>query len=113
MKHLSSKFFGVIFFDMQKRLECEIFGRVQMVMFRDFAQRHGERFGLIGEVRNTENGTVIVVAEGEEEILRKYLEELKKGPLFAKVLRIDEKWQEPKGEYENFKITYKNIIDRI
>ena len=84
-----------------------------MVMFRDFAQRHGKSLGLVGEVKNTENGTVIVVAEGEEESLKKYLEELKKGPPFAKVLRIGEKWTEPTGEYIKFKITYKNLIDRI
>ena len=62
---------------MRRRLECEISGRVQLVMYRDFAQRHARKLGLSGAARNLPDGRVGVVAEGEEEVLQQYLEILK------------------------------------
>ncbi|MDP3957837.1 MAG: acylphosphatase [bacterium] len=89
-----------------KRLECEISGRVQLVMYRDFAQRKAQSLGLVGTVENLENGNVYVVAEGEEESLRRFLEDLKKGPLFARVTNVEEKWLEPTREFKNFSVIY-------
>lgn len=91
---------------MQKRLECKITGRVQMVMFRDFTCRNARRLGLVGAVQNMNDGSVRAVAEGEEEKLRALLALLRKGPLFARVDNAEEKWSEPSGEYREFSIIY-------
>lgn len=91
---------------MRKRLDCEISGRVQMVMFRDFVQRAARRLGIVGTVRNTQTGSVSVVAEGEEEKLMELLALLKKGPLFARVDKTNEAWSEPLGGYKSFSILY-------
>ena len=42
-------------------------GRVQGVGFRDFACRIGGLLSLVGYAKNLPNGTVEIVAEGEEE----------------------------------------------
>ncbi|MBU1102360.1 acylphosphatase [Patescibacteria group bacterium] len=91
---------------MKKRLECIVFGRVQLVMFRDFAQRRASRLGLAGTVKNLKDGSVFVTAEGEEEKLSLLLEDLKKGPVLARVDRLEEKWLPETSEFSDFKILY-------
>lgn len=91
---------------MDKRLECVVKGRVQMVMFRDFASRTAKNLGILGYVKNMTDGSVYVVAEGEEEQLIKFLAALKKGSFFSKVTGVDEKRMEARGEFKDFKINY-------
>lgn len=98
---------------MVKRLACTIFGRVQMVMFRDFTKREALTLGLVGTVQNMQDGTVYVVAEGEEERLQIFLLQLHKGPTFSKVTKVEETWREPSGEFISFNIIYRSVWDRI
>lgn len=91
---------------MRKRLECEISGRVQLVMYRDFARRKAKSWSLVGTVENLSNGNVYVVAEGEEEALLEYLKDLGKGPLFARVTNVAAKWFEPTNEFKDFIIIF-------
>jgi len=91
---------------MQKRLECKIEGRVQLVMFRDFVGRNAIKLGLVGTVQNMEDGSVYMVAEGEEEKLSELLGFLQKGPILARVEAVQEKWAEPTGEFSSFNIAY-------
>jgi acylphosphatase len=92
---------------MQKRLECNIVGRVQMVMFRDFAQRTASRLGLVGEVWNEADGSVSVVAEGEESALSDLLGYLHHGPILAHVESVHADWSAPAGTFPDFRIRYR------
>ncbi|MFC1615114.1 acylphosphatase [Patescibacteria group bacterium] len=89
-----------------KRLECKITGRVQMVMFRDFTNKTARKLGLTGMVRNMPDGSVYIIAEGEEEKLRELVEKLKSGPLFARVDHVEEKFLPATGEFKNFMIDF-------
>ncbi len=91
---------------MNKRLECKITGRVQRIMFRDFTARSAKKLGLVGEVKNMKDGSVFVVAEGEEGKLKDLLAKLQKGPVLARVEKVEEKWKEAMGEFKNFKIDF-------
>jgi acylphosphatase len=91
---------------MPKRLECQIFGRVQLVMFRDFAKRNARARGLSGMVKNNPDGSVSLIAEGDEAKLRELLVLLGRGSLLARVDRVAEKWEAYLGEYQNFDIIY-------
>ena len=91
---------------MRRRLECEISGRVQLVMYRDFAQRHARKLGLSGAARNLPDGPVGIVAEAEEDVLQQYLEILKEGPLLANVTDISVRWLQPEGLHADFSISY-------
>lgn len=91
---------------MQKRLECQVSGRVQLVMFRDFVARNARSRGITGTVRNNPDGSVFVVAEGEEVKLRELLALIHKGPILARVDTVTEKWSESLGKYKNFDILY-------
>ena len=90
----------------QKRITARVAGRVQMVMFRDFAQRKARGLGLAGFVKNNADGGVEVVAEGDEEALGQFVELLREGPLFGKVENIMVDWKEPTFEFASFEIIY-------
>jgi len=60
-------------------------GRVQGVGFRWFVQREAAELGLRGWVRNTIEGHVEVVAEGEEAELRELRSAVEKGSRGSRV----------------------------
>ncbi len=92
---------------MKKRIECHIEGRVQVVMYRDFALRHAKKFGLVGTVKNLQDGRVQVIAEGEEEILQQYVEKLRKGSVLSHVEHVEVTWKEAHGTMTDFSILYR------
>lgn len=91
---------------MNKRLECVVSGRVQLVMYRDFVKRNARALGIQGAVQNNSDGTVYVLAEGSEEKLLQLLELLHKGSIFSRVDEVQEKWKEPSGIFKGFEIVY-------
>ena len=80
-----------------KQIECFVTGRVQLVMFRDFAQRKARKLGIVGIVENLPNGSVKVIAQGTEEKLFKFISCLKNGPILAKVKNVSVRWTESDG----------------
>ncbi|MCG3221533.1 MAG: acylphosphatase [Candidatus Heimdallarchaeota archaeon] len=90
----------------KKRVTIQVYGIVQGVFFRantcDFAQK----LGLRGTVRNVRDGSVEIVAEGEEEDLNKLITFAKAGPPSAKVYNIDVNWEDSKDDLPYFSITY-------
>lgn len=91
---------------MSERIEAIISGRVQGVMFRDFACRKARGLKLTGEVRNLPDGKVSVIAEGLRPAIEKYIEKLKKGSLLAHVQDVSVSWYAPTNVYKAFKIRY-------
>jgi len=70
-------------------VHVRIFGRVQGVGFRAWTERQAEKLNLSGWVRNRSDGSVEVMAEGENQEVDFFLTLCQKGPLFAKVMRIE------------------------
>ena len=91
---------------MHKRIEARVHGRVQKVMYRDFATRKARGLQLLGEVKNLPDGTVHVIAEGPQEALEAYLLKLKEGSILSDVKEVEVWWHDPKGGYTSFDITY-------
>ena len=81
-------------------------GRVQMVMFRDFVQRHARHLALTGYVRNTPDFTVEVVAQGYPDKLEKLIEYLHKGTFLARVSSVDVEWRKPAEKFDSFDIVF-------
>jgi acylphosphatase len=92
---------------MRKRLHAYISGRVQMVMFRDFAQRNASRLGVSGWVKNLSDGRVEVLAEGEKHDLDLFLAKLNHGPILARVDRVEVEWSDAIGDVSGFRIVYR------
>ena len=91
---------------MQKRLTAIVTGRVQLVMFRDFARRKSRSLGLVGTVQNLPDGSVSVVAEGEAAVLNQYISYLHKGSILSRVDGVKVEWGEPNGTFSDFLILY-------
>ena len=83
---------------------CTASGKVQRVMYRDFVQRKARAFGVRGFVENLDGRAVRVVAQGTQENLELFIEQLHKGPFMAQVARVDVSWREPVGSFVGFKI---------
>ena len=73
-------------------------GRVQGVFFRRSARAKAREFGLLGWVRNAEDGNVEILAEGEPEKIDEFLKWCREGPPFAKVDNVTVEDQEQKEE---------------
>jgi acylphosphatase len=72
-------------------------GRVQGVFFRDSTRQEAERRGVAGSVRNTGEGTVEAVFEGDEAAVDALVEFCRSGPGSADVERVDVEEEEPEG----------------
>ncbi len=83
-----------------------VYGVVQGVGYRAFAMQRAERLGLVGYVRNLDDGSVEVYAEGEKQAIEALIKELEEGPFLARVEKVDVQWVEPSGSYEEFRIEY-------
>ncbi len=79
----------------RRRITAE--GRVQGVFFRDSTRQAAERRGVAGWVRNTGDGTVEAVFEGEPDAVEALIELCRAGPGHATVERLDVAEEEPEG----------------
>ncbi len=74
-----------------------ISGRVQGVFFRDTTRRRAESAGVAGWVRNTSDGSVEAVFEGEPEVVEQMVEFSRRGPSRAEVADVEVVDEEPEG----------------
>jgi len=88
-----------------KQLHLVVRGRVQGVYFRASTQREARRLGLTGWVKNRSDGSVEVLAEGEETSIRELYSWAQKGPSAARVDRVDTRWRSFTGEFSDFRVT--------
>ena len=89
----------------QKRVEVNYSGRVQGVGFRFTAERFANDYGIRGFVRNLYDGRVGLVAEGEEQKLKDFLEALRFN-LDNFIEHYSQSWFDPTGEFKNFTIRF-------
>lgn len=83
-----------------------IHGKVQGVGYRFFATRVARRLGLKGTVQNLRDGSVEAVVEGEKSAIDEWIEELKEGPRYAEVSRIDQDVKEFSGRLPDFDVKF-------
>lgn len=81
-------------------------GDVQGVGFRYFVQRNADQLGLRGWVRNNDDGTVEVVAEGQRPELEQLKRALEEGPRMAHVERVDSQWSKGTGNLDRFDLAF-------
>jgi len=86
----------------RRRLKAEIFGDVQGVGFRYFAESHARRLGLQGYVRNRYDGAVEVEAEGDAPALERFLDLLRQGPRMARIQDVRVSWMPFRGDLGPF-----------
>jgi acylphosphatase len=58
------------------------------VNYRTFAKQHAGKLGISGFARNAKDGTVEIVARGEEPKLLEFLRIMERGPMLASVSSV-------------------------
>ncbi|MCS6897787.1 MAG: acylphosphatase [Nitrospira sp.] len=81
-------------------------GRVQGVGFRAFAARAALHHGVVGGVRNLDDGRVELEVEGLPTAIDALLRDLRDGPPSAHVTGVETRWGEATGRFSTFKIWY-------
>ncbi|MEM4417394.1 MAG: acylphosphatase [Nitrososphaerota archaeon] len=98
---------------MAARAEIVVDGDVQGVGFRYYVRREARRLGVTGYVENLEDGTVKVVGEAGEEILKQLVEKIKAAPPPARVVSLQLQYGKPTGEFKTFKIKVGELAEEL
>ncbi|MDI6720228.1 MAG: acylphosphatase [Methanomicrobiales archaeon] len=94
--------------ELMQRAVISVSGRVQGVGYRAYVQDLARGMRLTGYVRNLPDGSVRVLAEGEEGQLRRFLDALwVRGDPLIRVRSVDVEWSEASGSYTDFRIQYR------
>jgi acylphosphatase len=92
---------------MEKDIIIKVIGRVQGVFFRSHTREKALELGLTGWVRNEPDGSVTIMARGEEKALSALTEWCKGGPDASNVTGIEVTRDTPsRGKYKSFEIKY-------
>jgi len=80
-------------------------GKVQGVFFRYQTEKKAQELGITGTVRNMIDGNVEIVAKGNDDAMRAFIDWCKVGPDYSRVdeLKIENL---PDRELEGFKILF-------
>ncbi|MFN3621768.1 MAG: acylphosphatase [Nitrososphaerales archaeon] len=87
-----------------KRVTIIAKGDVQRVGYSDEVERNARKLGITGYVENLKPYDVKIVAEGEEERLKQFIESIKiqRYPIYVERLEVN--WENATGEYKYFEI---------
>ncbi len=92
---------------MPKAIIIVISGKVQGVFYRANAKRKAEELGLTGRVKNTPDGKVEILAEGDEKGLKELIKWCYNGFEGAKVEKVEiEREDIDKKSFKEFEIIY-------
>ena len=88
------------------RVHVIISGMVQGVFFRSTLRSQAKLYGLNGWTRNTIDGHVEAVFEGDKDRVEKILSFCWKGPPGALVRDVKVEWKKPRLDLNGFEIRY-------
>jgi acylphosphatase len=91
---------------MKINIHVVISGRVQGVWFRASTKQKADQLGLKGWVKNTSDGKVEAVFEGEESIVKEMIKWCHQGPPLGYVQNVEIKNQTVTNGYDDFSVKY-------
>ena len=83
---------------------CIVYGKVQGVGYRDFVTRQARDLSLTGWIRNTDTGSVELLAQGTPDTLKTFVEAVHEGSVLAQVDSVAVDWRTPVVQYEDFSV---------
>jgi len=87
-------------------MRCQIFGKVQDVKYRVYAQDSAVELELVGSVQNLPDGTVEVIAQGLPDTLKEFVEYLYEGSLLSKVESVSVDWRTARETFTEFSVLH-------
>ena len=91
---------------MKTNVHVLISGRVQGVWFRASTKKKADELGIHGWVRNTSDGKVEAVFEGEKEKIDEMIKWCHIGPPLARVEKVEVEKQDPTNAFKEFSIVH-------
>jgi acylphosphatase len=91
---------------MKEQRHIRIHGKVQGVGFRFFATRVARRLGLKGWIQNMRDSSVEALIEGEAAAIDEWIEEIREGPRYAEVTKIDQESKDFSGRLADFDVKF-------
>lgn len=88
------------------RARISVSGRVQGVGYRAFTVRVATEQGLVGGVRNCDDGRVELETEGHKDNIISLVERLKIGPPASRVTAVQVEWLKATGRFADFVVWY-------
>jgi acylphosphatase len=70
-----------------------------------FVDDAAEREGMRGYVRNQQDGSVEVVAEGDADAMTRFEMALRRGPIGARIDEVETSVIEPSNQFAGFRVT--------
>ncbi|WP_457948593.1 acylphosphatase [Pseudarthrobacter sp. alpha12b] len=86
------------------RLDARVFGMVQGVGFRYWTMGMAEELGLSGQVKNLDDGSVSVTAEGPRQQVQELLDWLNSDRTPGQVDRVDGSMSKAGGNFRGFRV---------
>lgn len=87
-----------------KQVRLKVKGRVQGVFFRAETREQARALELKGYAQNNRDGSVTVVAAGEESKVLQLVEWCRKGPDLARVETVEVTYEKPQDDLSGFEI---------
>jgi acylphosphatase len=81
-------------------------GIVQGVGYRFYVLHKANEYSIKGYVRNLPDGTVEVIAQGNEGLLNDFINQLKIGPASAQVNGVSVEYSTTESAFDGFKLKY-------
>lgn len=88
------------------RVHIWVTGRVQGVYFRYAVEEEAQDRGITGWIRNLPDGRVEGIFEGEGPRIQELLAFCQRGPMYARVDRVEVREEPFRGEFRRFEIRY-------
>jgi len=94
---------------MVKRIECIVSAERVGYNYLLWISKIAIRLGLVGTARTLGDGSIKIIAEGDDEVLADFMRRVQRGhPIFHMFVTINNfsvRWHEPTGEFKEFYIT--------
>ena len=91
---------------MKMTVHVIISGKVQGVWYRASTKQMADQIGITGWVRNTSEGNVEAMFEGEEKLVNEMIKWCNQGPPLAEVDNVTIEKMANKEDFNSFKIKY-------
>lgn len=85
-------------------IQGTVIGKVQGVRYRDYVQAVASELGIVGYVQNNHDGSVLVVAQAEPDILKNFVEYLHEGSVLSLVEGVAVEWRTAEEFYHDFSV---------
>lgn len=92
----------------------EIYGRVQGINFRNNVKSFADELGIKGYVRNREDGSVMIIAQGDKKKLQSLISWIESNPGFSKIDGLSFRWKEHSIDYSEFSVVHEGsyVMDK-